>query len=229
MMSTQKRKNILLIGGYTKTKSLAASLLTQGYHVTVINDHHEECVDMAQIEGLRVYQGDGTKLYVLEESGAADCSIAIALTSHDDTNLVACQLCKRNFGVKKTVSLVSDPQKTDFFRQLGVDRVVCAISAVTTIIQQQALIDDLVNVIPVDLGAVQIIEVTIPENAPVSGKQLWQIQLPHDVVIGCLLRNDSALIPRGDTKIHVGDTLIVIANSEQLQEAVQVLTWGNKT
>lgn len=224
-MKKQQHKNILLIGGHNKTKSLAESLHAQGYHVTVVNDNREECADMAELDGVNVYNGDGTKLYVLDEAGAADCEIAIALTAHDDDNLVACQICKRNFGVKKTVSLVSDPQKTDFFRQMGVDSVVCAITAVTNIIQQQAFIDDLVNIIPVGFGMVQIIEVHIPEDAPVSGKELWEIGLPHEVVIGCILRNDSALIPRGDTRINTGDTLVVIARSDQMQEAINVLTW----
>lgn len=223
-LQKHKHKNILLIGGYNKTKSLAKSLLLQGYHVIVVNENHEECIDMAQIENLHIYNGDGTKPYVLDEAGAAECDIAIALTSHDDDNLVACQICKRNFNIKKTVALVSDPQKTDFFHQMGVDSVVCAITAVTNIIQQQAFMDDLVNVLPVELGAVQIIEINIPENAPVSGKRLWEIELPHEVIIGCILRADSALIPRGDTRINVGDTLIIIANSNYIQEAVQVLT-----
>lgn len=224
-MKTQKHMHILLIGGHTKTKSLAASLLAQGYRVTVINDNHNECIDMAELDGLHVYNGDGTKPYVLDEAGAADCEIAIALTAHDDDNLVACQLCKRNFGVKKTVSLVSDPKKTEFFRQMGVDSVVCAITAVTNIIQQQAFMDDLVSIIPVGFGMVQIIEVHIPEDAPVSGKELWEIDLPREVVIGCILRNDSALIPRGDTRINAGDALVLIARTDQMQKAIQVLTW----
>lgn len=223
-MKNQTHKNILLIGGHTKTKFLAASLISQGYHVTVVNDNRDECVEMSEIEGLNVYNGDGTKPYVLDEAGAADCSIAIALTVHDDDNLVACQICKRNFGVKKTVSLVSDPQKTDFFRQMGVDSVVCAITAVTSIIQQQAFMDDLVNVIPVGFGRVQIVEVHIPEDAHGAGKELWELALPHEVIIGCILHNDSAIIPRGDTKISAGDTLVVIARSDQLQDAVHVLT-----
>lgn len=220
----KKHKSILLIGGHNKTKSLASSLIAQGYRVTVVNDNREECTDLAEIEGLHVYNGDGTKPYVLDEAGAADCEIAIALTAHDDDNLVACQICKRNFGVKRTVSLVSDPQKTEFFRQMGVDSVVCAITAVTNIIQQQAFMDDLVNIIPVGLGMVQIIEVHIPGDAPVSGEELWEVDLPREVVIGCILRNDSALIPRGDTRIHAGDTLVVIARSDQMEQAVQVLT-----
>ena len=223
-MRKTERGRILLIGGKSKAKSLAESLLAQGYHVTVINESYEDCTQLAEMENLTVYHGDGTKPYVLDKAGAAKGSIAIALTSQDQDNLVACQLCKRNFGIKKTVSLVSDPAKTEFFHQMGVDSVVCAISAVTSIIQQQAFIDDMVNIIPVGYGQVQIVEVHIPGDAPISGKKLWEIDLPKEVVIGCILRQDQALIPRGDTRINAGDTLVVIASSGQEMEAIRILT-----
>ena len=223
-MKKAKQGRVLLIGGRSKAKSLALSLLSNGYSVTVINCSQEDCQELAQIEGLNVYHGDGTKPYVLDEAGAAQCQIAIALTSKDQDNLVACQMCKRNFGVKKTVSLVSDPEKTDFFRDMGVDSVVCAISAVTNIIQQQAFVDDMVNIIPVGLGQVQIVEVPIPGNAPISGKKLWEINLPKEVVVGCVLRRDQAIIPRGDTRIAAGDTLVIIAGNGQELSAIRVLT-----
>ncbi len=223
-MKKIRNEKVLLIGGRNKAKSLASSLLSQGYHVIAVNDSEEECMRLASIKGLNVYHGDGTKPYVLDEAGAAECQIAIALTNCDEDNLVACQICKQNFGVPKTVSLVSDPNKTKFFRQMGIDSVVCAISAVTNIIQQQAFVDDLVNIVPVGLGKVQIIEVHIPQDAPVSGKKLWEIDLPQEVVIGCILRNDSALIPRGDTRISAGDTLVVIARSGQEEQTIHVLT-----
>lgn len=223
-MKKVRNEKILLIGGRSKAKSLATSLLAQGYHVIAVNDSEEECMHLATIKGLNVYNGDGTKPYVLDEAGAADCKIAIALTSSDEDNLVACQICKQNFGVSKTVSLVSDPNKTKFFRQMGIDSVVCAISAVTNIIQQQAFIDDLVNIVPVGLGKVQIIEVHIPHDAPVCGKKLWEIDLPQEVVIGCILQNDTALIPRGDTRIMAEDTLVIISRSGQEERAIRVLT-----
>ncbi len=71
---------------------------------------------------------------------------------------------------------------------------------------------------------VQIIEVHIPGDAAVCGKKLWEIDLPKEVVVGCILRNDSALIPRGDTRINAGDTLVVIARNGQEQTAISVLT-----
>ena len=223
-MKKAVREPVLLIGGRNKTKSLAASLLAQGYHVTAINDSMEYCEELAKVPNLTVYHGDGTKLYVLDEAGAADCGIAIALTARDENNLVSCQMCKRNFGVKKTVALVNDPAKIEFFHQMGVDSVVCAISTITSIIQQQAFIDDMVNIVPVGYGKVQIVEVHIPDDAPVCDKKLWEINLPKEVVVGCILRQDQALIPRGDTRINANDTLVVIAGSGQELEAIHMLT-----
>lgn len=223
-MKKMRSEKILLIGGRNKASALASSLLSQGYHVIVVNDSREDCMKLAEMKGLTVYYGDGTKPYVLDEAGAGSCRIAIALTSKDEDNLVACQICKRNFDVQKTVSLVSDPKKTEFFHQMGVDSVVCAISAVTNIIQQQAFVDDLVNIIPVGLGMVQILEVHIPGGAVVAGKKLWEIDLPKEVVVGCILRNDTALIPRGDTRINEGDTLVLIARNSQERMAIEVLT-----
>ena len=223
-MNKKKKGNILLIGGLSKAKSMAISLLEQGYKVTVINKSHEDCMKLAEIDGLNVMCGDGTKPHILDEANAAECDIAIALTSKDTDNLVACQLCKKQFSVPKTVSLVSDPNKTDFFTQMGVDSVVCAISAITGIIQQQAFIDEMTTIIPAGRGRVQIIEVQIPGESPIAGKKLWEITLPKESIVGCVLRSDATLIPRGDTRILAGDTLVVITENGQELNTIHALT-----
>lgn len=223
-MSIKKHSKVLLIGGRSKARSLAISLLEQGYKVTTINNDYEYCQRLAEIKGLLVIHGDGTKPYILDEAGASSCDIAIAMTSRDTDNLVACQLCKKQFDVPKTLSLVEDPNKTDFFYQMGVDIVVCAVSAVTSIIQQQAFIDEMTNVMPVGRGRVQIVEVQIPRESPVAGKKLWEITLPKESIVGCVLRSEATLIPRGDTRILEGDTLVVITGSGQELDTVQALT-----
>lgn len=223
-MRKQKRTNVLLIGGRSKARSMAISLLEQGYQVTAINSNYEDCMKLAEINGLNVIHGNGTKPHILDEAGAAACDIAITLTSKDTDNLVACQLCKKQFSVRKTVSLVADPKKTDFFTQMGVDSVVCAIYAVTGIIQQQALIDDISTIIPAGKGRVQIVEVQIPGESPAAGKKLWEITLPKEAIVGCVLRSDATLIPRGDTRILAGDTLVVITGNGQELNTIHALT-----
>lgn len=225
-MTKNKNKRVLLIGGFSKAYSMAISLLEQGYRVTAINSSYDDCIALAEIKGLKVIHGDGTKPYVLDEAEAYDCDIAIALTRKDTDNLVACQLCKKQCGIKKTVSLVGDPNKMAFFYQMGVDSVVCAVSAVTGIIQQQAFIDEMANIVPIGQGRVQIIEVQINAESPVAGKKLWEITLPKESIVGCILRADTTLIPRGDTRILAGDTLVVLTGNGQELNTVHSLTGG---
>ena len=218
--------NVLLVGGRSKAKSLAQSLLKKGYRVTVINKDLPDCEKLAENEKLIVIHGDGTKPYVLEDAGAGNAEIAIALTPRDEDNLVICELCKKKFRVPKNLSLLSDPQKTDFFYKMGVDSVVCAISAVTSIIEQQAFMEEMAKAIPIGEGRVQLLEVPITETDPAAQKQVWEIDLPKEVIIGCILRRDQTLIPRGDTRILAGDILVLISGNEQEEIAILELKGG---
>ena len=218
--------NVLLVGGRSKAKALAQSLMKKGYRVTVINKELSDCEKLAENEKLTVIHGDGTKPYVLEDAGAEDVKIAIALTPRDEDNLVICELCKKKFRVSKTLSLLSDPQKTDFFYKMGVDSVVCAISAVTSIIEQQAFMEEMAKAIPIGEGRVQLLEVPITETDPAAQKQVWEINLPKEVIIGCILRRDQTLIPRGDTRILAGDILVLISGNEQEEIAILELKGG---
>lgn len=218
------KRRVLLIGGRSKAKSLALSLLSRGYQVTAINMDRDDCLYLSNIKRLNVIHGDGTKPFILEEAGAVFADMAIALTPHDEDNLVACKLCKSQFRVSRTVSLVSDPKMTDFFCKMGIDSVVCAVATVTHSIEQRAIMDEISQTIPLSKAGVQVSEVPIPANAPVVGKKLWEINLPRQAVIGCILRGNSTMIPHGDTRICAGDVLILIYDSDQRSDTICALT-----
>jgi len=218
------KTRVLLVGGRSKAKSLATSLIRKEYQVTVINDTYEDCMKLAEIDKLTVINGDGTRPFVLEDASAGDADIAIALTSKDEDNLVICELCKKRFQVKKTVALLTDPKKTDFFYRMGIDSVVCAITAITGIIEQQAFVDKIATLVPIGEGRVSIAEVPISGTAPAVGKKLWEINLPKQVIIGCILRGDTTMVPRGDTRILAGDMLVLISSDKQEMAAIKELT-----
>lgn len=218
------KKHILLVGGFHKAGSLADSLIKKGYRVTAINNDYEKCRILADINSLTVINGDGTKPFVLEDANAQDVDIAIALTQSDDDNLIICELCKKKFKIKKTVALVSDPKKTEFFYKMGIDSVVCAVNAVTNIIEQQTFLEGIATLLPIGEARISIAEVPISETAPVVGKKLWEINLPKEVIIGCVLRGEESMIPRGDTRILAGDMLILISSHKQEIAAIKELT-----
>lgn len=218
------KNRALLVGGLHKARSLSASLIQKGYQVTAINSDYQDCLMLAEIDSLTVIHGDGTKPFVLEDAGAQDAGIAIALTQRDEDNLVICELCKKRFAVKKTVALVNDPKKTEFFYRMGIDSVVCAVNAITSIIEHQAVLDGIATLIPIGESRISIAEVPIPETAPAVGKKLWEIDLPKEIIIGCILRGEKSMIPRGDTRILAGDMLVLISSDRQEMTAIKELT-----
>lgn len=218
------KKSIVIVGGHKKAIILAKSILRKGYEVIVINESYEDCLSLYEIPGISVVQGDGTKPYVLDDANIRNLDMAIALTPNDEDNLMICQLCKTRFSVKKTVAVVSDPKKIEFFYAMGIDRAVCTISTVTSIIEQQAFITDITNIIPIQGGNIQIVEVCIDGYSPAVDKQLWEIDLPPEVIIGCILRGDEALVPRGNSRISMGDSLVLIAGQQQEIPAIKALT-----
>jgi len=217
---------VLLIGGFNKTKFLAHSLIKRGYHAIAINSDNEKCLALAEIDNLAVFNGDGSKPFVLEEANAYDADIAIALTDRDDDNLVICELCKKKFHVKKTVALISDPKKIEFFYRMGIDSVVCAVSMIASVIEQQLFLDEMATLVPIGEGRIKIAQVPISATAPAANKQLGTINLPKEVIVGCVLRGEKSLIPRADTRVLAGDVLVLISSDEHEKTAVRELTGG---
>lgn len=226
--NSQDKNKILIIGGFHKAKSLAVSLLKKGYKVTVINKSYEHCERLAETERLNVIYGDGSKSFVLEDAEVGEHNVAIVLTDSDESNLIICQMCKQIFHIPKTVCLLNDPQKTDFFYEMGVDRVVCALNMITNIMEEQAVMDVMTEMIPLEEGRIHIVELRVPEHARAIGKRLWELNLPKEIIIGCVLRGDQSLIPRGDTRLMAGDNLLIIASDKGKMQQIRELIIHDK-
>ena len=219
-----KKQTILIAGGFLKTKSLADSLVEQGYEVRIINKESDACTSLAKSHSYWVVHGDASKPYVLDEADIDTVDIVIALTHSDADNLVICELAKKKYHVQKTVAVVNDPRKIPFFYQMGVDSVVCATNAIVAIIEQQTLMNDLTNVVPIGEGQCNIMEIPMLKSAPVLNRQLQEIALPKGVIIGCILRGEENVVPNGSTTILEGDVLVVISANNKEMEAIRVLT-----
>ena len=50
----------------------------------------------------------------------------LAVTADDEDNLIALQMAKKHFRVKKTIARVNNPSNVEIFKMLGVDDAVSA-------------------------------------------------------------------------------------------------------
>lgn len=223
-----KKKNIIIIGGHTQSRSLAEALLLKNNNVTIVSPEMDFCRRLTEINGLNVIFGDGRKPHVLEDADINQYDIAITMYDHDADNLVTCELCKKVYGVRKTVSLVSDIKRKPLFDAMGVDSVISATDMVAATLEQQTVSDQLSRIVPTADGRIRISEIVVSSESNITGMTLNDIPLPDQTIIGCIIRDDEIIVPSGATTLIPGDNILLITRAEKEDEAVKVITGTGK-
>ncbi|WP_099190302.1 potassium channel family protein [Tepidibacter mesophilus] len=215
--------NIIIVGGGKVVHFLTKSFISKGYSVTIINEEKEYCKKLARMHKATIINGEGTRPYILEDAGIHYCDIVIALTRKDPDNLVVCQIAEKIYKVKKTFAIVNDPENIDIFKQLGVNTVISTANIISSLIEQKVASEEILNILPIEEGKLAIMEIEVYENYPIINKRFMDIDFPKDSLVGCIIRKEEAVIPRGDTTIEKGDKLIVLSLAKAQSEALKVV------
>jgi trk system potassium uptake protein TrkA len=153
--------------------------------------------------------------------GRAD--VVVAVTGEDEDNLVICQTAKKLFNVPRAIARVNNPKNEELFRRLGIDVTVSATNILLSIIEQEIPQRGLVHLIALKHGQLSLVEATVEEGSPASGRSLSEISFPPNVVISAVLRNSSVQIPRGDTVLMPKDEVIALSPRESEGELRDIL------
>ena len=128
--------NIIIVGDGKVGYTLAEYLSKEDHDVTLV-DRNQQALDKAT-ETLDVMgvKGNGANVRTLLEAGADEADILIAVTTHDETNMVCC-LAAKQLGSKYTIARIRDPEYTESISLLqngmGIDLVVIDVLLLTLI------------------------------------------------------------------------------------------------
>lgn len=215
--------NIFIVGGKEEVYFLTKSFLSKGHQLTIINSDKEFSRKISRQFKVNVVIGDGSKPYMLEQSGIIYADIIIALTANDSDNLVICQIASKMYGVARTIAVVNDPNNVSIFKKLGVDTVISTTDIISAIIEQRAVVDDIRNLASIAEDRIVMVEVEVTSDHPAAGKMLSELAFPDMAIIGCVLRQDQTIIPNGKTVIQAEDHLIVIVDPKSQAEVLRII------
>ncbi len=215
--------NILIVGGGEMAYFLSRSFISKGYVVTVINRHADECTQLARKLRATVVHGDGSSPKILEEAGAYLTDAMLAVTSQDQKNLVICQIARMKFNVPQTIALVNDPENEAVFRKLGI-QAISTTRILSNLIEQKTGFDEIINLIPIEEGKINVTEVALTDDSPILGKSMSELALPDNALIACIIRDNLAIVPRGNTRLERHDKLIVMTVPENHGTVIRLLT-----
>ena len=192
----------LIIGGGKIGYYLTKVLIEKGYDVSVVEKEKEACQKFANDLNITVIKGDGTSVSVLEQAG-------VAVTGRDEDNLVACQLAKRLYQVKKTIAKVNNPKNVEALKKLGVDIVVSSTDNITGQLEREIDSGKIKELLPLGAGNAGVFEIVLDNSFTLQNVPLMEMEIPLTLNI---IRNETELIiPRGHTTLEIGDKLMILS------------------
>ncbi|HRX84382.1 MAG TPA: TrkA family potassium uptake protein [Phycisphaerae bacterium] len=214
---------IIIVGGGKTLYFLCRNFAAKGHDVVVINRDAAECIELARQLRATVVQGDGSDAAILKEAGAMGADALLAITPHDQDNLVICQLATLQFEVPRAVALANDPDNAAIFDRLGIASFSTT-HIVSSLIEQRAALEQITNLLPLGEGRVNVTEIQLDAQSPVAGKALKEIQLPENALIAVVIRDGEPIVPRGGNTLLAGDRVVLITLRENHGPVLKTFT-----
>jgi len=202
----------VIVGGGRGGSYLAQDLQAQGYQVKVVDRRPDVVAKLRQEIDGEVLCGDGCSPQILEQVGAAQAKLVVAMLHADEDNLVVCRLAKHQFHVPRVITRVNNPRNEWLYTKAwGVDVAISQVHLTAKVIEEEIGLGELVTLLKLNRGEAALVEMRLPEGSPALGRAIRDLQLPADTVIVSIIRDGKLVIPRGDTNLQVGDEVLAVS------------------
>jgi len=202
---------------------LTRTLLAEGHEVVLVERDGAKAQQLAGELGEVAVHADGCEVRTMQDLGMARAECVVAVTGHDEDNLVICQMAKQRFKVPRTIARVNNPKNEEIFRDLGIDATVSGTRIIYSLIEQEVDTGDVVLLSALKQGKIELVVADLLPTSPVVGKVLKEVHLPGECVVAAIIREDHILLPSGTTKLEIGDTVIALAHPEEEPNLREIL------
>ncbi len=158
---------------------------------------------------------------MLRSEGVDNADAVLALSGWDEINILGCLVAKA-VGVQTAVARLHRHDLVRLLAGVGIDAGVSTRLAAASEILRFVRRGKIHSVVTFHDSDAEAIEVEVGRSSPSAGKSLRDLHLPHELIVGGVIRGDEVFVPRGDTEIAVGDRLIVIALPKAVHEVEQL-------
>ncbi len=227
----RKKMRILIIGGETLARNIAAKLTARDelqmmirsaeHQITFVDEDADRCRELQERFSVPIINGDGTKRAILEQVGPENIDVAIAATQEDGKNVIAAMQSKR-LGIAKVIAVVFDP---DYVALLEEEGIIALSAPRATASMVENILDrpGVADLFEIGSGVATLVSTTIPDDASVSGTEIRHLQLPAECVIAAIIRGKKFVVPHGATVLQSGDEVVIVGPAGAAKDARDLL------
>ena len=167
--------NIIICGAGKVGFSISKQLSSQGHSITVIDQSTEDIKKINDTQDVKGIVGRATLPSVLENAGAENADMIIAVTRNDETNMVVCQLASSLFNIQKKIARI---RTKDFLEgkwnklynksNIPIDVIISPEIEVAKSLYRRLEAPGALDNVPFGNNKVKMLEISIEKNCPVK-------------------------------------------------------------
>lgn len=202
---------------------LADDLDAQGHSVAVVDQDARSFRKLgAEFGGLTV-KGIGFDRQTLENAGIERAHAFAAVSSGDNTNILAARVARETYSVEHVVARIYDPRRAEVYQRLGIPTVATVTWTSTQIMR--ALLPMGADTQYTDpTGTMALAEVHIGQNW--IGRRANELAADTHSRIAFITRYGSTLLPEDKTVIQDGDLVHLLFDPERRDEVERISEKG---
>ena len=228
--------NIIICGAGKVGFSISKQLSAQGHSITVIDQSSEDIKKINDNQDVKGIVGRATLPSVMENAGAKDTDMIIAVTRNDETNMIICQIASSLFDIPKKIARIRSKEFLDGkwsklynSSNIPIDVIISPEIEVAKSLFRRLEAPGALDNVPFADNKVKMLEIAVKKDCPIINTPLKNLteKFPDFKanILGAV-RKDKFIFLKKNDKIIEGDNVYVVVSSDQLNQILK--TFGHE-
>ena len=223
--------NIIICGAGKVGYSISQQLSSQGHSITVIDESSDEIKRINETQDVKGVVGKATFPAVLENAGAQNADMIIAVTKTDENNMIICQLAHSLFNVGKKIARIRSKEFLDgkwskLYNKsnLPIDVIISPEAEVAKSLFRKLEAPGALDNVPFAGDKIKVLEIAVQKNCPIVNTALKNLteKFPEFKanILGVVRKEKFIFLKKNDQLLE-GDKAFVVVSSEQLNQILK--------
>jgi trk system potassium uptake protein TrkA len=211
----------VVIGGYGRVGRYLASMLeSQGHSVSVIDrNEHSFAESKIDLKGRRL-KGEVFDRGTLIKAGIERADAFAAVTSGDNSNIVAARVARERFNVPNVVARIYDPNRAAIYERFGIPTISSVRWASGVLLA--TILEPELHAVSV-YGGGEVVTISAVAGPELAGSKVADVGQSGQYHVTALVRDNVALIPDSGLELARGDRMKITVTREALPELKKLL------
>ncbi len=220
-IAEKRIRSVMLIGGGKIAYFLAKMLDSSDIDVKLIEMDRERAEQLAELlPRATIISGDGSDSDLLVEEGIDQVDAVVSLTGFDEENIIT-SLFATTRKVGKIITKINRLNIMKLLSSIGLECIVSPRSITANSILRylrglehsaSSSIQTLYKIVD---DKAEALEFVVSDGFEHIGVPIRDMHLRKNILLACIIRGNRVIYPHGDDTIEAGDSVIVVAKSEE--------------